>query len=50
LGGRQQVEEKAWKKAFETGEERTFEQDPKYAIRLLGKLCSAPRKALVSSG
>jgi uncharacterized membrane protein len=35
LGGRQQVEEKAWKKAFETGEERTFEQDPKYAIRLL---------------
>jgi uncharacterized membrane protein len=24
-----------WKKAFETGSERTFEQDPKYALRLL---------------
>jgi len=35
MGGRQQIEEKAWKKAFEMGEERTFEQDPKYAIRLL---------------
>jgi uncharacterized membrane protein len=35
MGGRQRVEEGAWKKAFETGEERTFEQDPKYAIRLL---------------
>jgi len=35
MGGRQQVEEEAWKKAFAMGEERTFEQDPKYAIRLL---------------
>lgn len=35
MGGRQRVEEKAWKRAFETGDERTFEQDPKYAIRLL---------------
>ena len=35
IGGRQQIAEEAWKKAFETGEERTFEQDPTYAIRLL---------------
>jgi uncharacterized membrane protein len=35
LGGRQLVDKDAWKKTFETGEERTFEQDPKYAIRLL---------------
>jgi len=35
LGGRQLVDKEAWKKTFETGEERTFEQDPKYAIRLL---------------
>ncbi len=35
LGGRRLVEEDAWKKTFETGSERTFEQDPKYAIRLL---------------
>jgi uncharacterized membrane protein len=35
FGGRQLVEEKAWKEAFETGGERTFEQDPKYAIRLV---------------
>ena len=35
MGGRQKIEKEAWKKAFETGEERTFEQDPTYAIRLL---------------
>ncbi|MGO9445443.1 MAG: DUF2254 domain-containing protein [Thiobacillaceae bacterium] len=35
LGGRQLVDKDAWKKTFEMGEERTFEQDPKYAIRLL---------------
>jgi uncharacterized membrane protein len=35
MGGRQQIQQEAWKKAFATGEERTFEQDPKYAIRLL---------------
>jgi len=34
-GGRRLVEEDAWKKTFVTGSERTFEQDPKYAIRLL---------------
>jgi uncharacterized membrane protein len=35
LGGRPLVDKDAWKKTFKTGEERTFEQDPKYAIRLL---------------
>jgi len=35
LGGRQLIEGKAWKKAFGTGGEHTFEQDPKYALRLL---------------
>ena len=35
LGGRRFVDVEAWKKAFEIGSERTFEQDPKYAIRLL---------------
>jgi len=34
-GWRRLVEEDAWKKTFVTGSERTFEQDPKYAIRLL---------------
>jgi uncharacterized membrane protein len=34
-GGAQQIDEKAFRKAFEMGEERTFEQDPKFAIRLL---------------
>jgi uncharacterized membrane protein len=34
-GGKQPVKEQAWKKAFEIGGERTFEQDPKYALRLL---------------
>src|SRR5271168_4951450 len=35
LGRATTVEGKAWKKAFGTGGERTFEQDPKYALRLL---------------
>jgi uncharacterized membrane protein len=35
LGGGQLVETEACKNAIETGAERTFEQDPKYAIRLL---------------
>ncbi|HTT74805.1 MAG TPA: DUF2254 domain-containing protein [Candidatus Binataceae bacterium] len=34
-GGRDVVEDKIWKKAFRVGQERTFEQDPKYALRLL---------------
>jgi uncharacterized membrane protein len=34
-GGAQKIDEKAFGKAFEMGEERTFEQDPKLAIRLL---------------
>ena len=35
MGGRKPIEDEAWKKAFAMGGERTFEQDPKYAIRLL---------------
>jgi uncharacterized membrane protein len=35
LGGRQLLDNDAWKKTLEAGDERTFEQDPKYAIRLL---------------
>jgi uncharacterized membrane protein len=35
LGGTQPVAGREWSKAFEAGDERTFEQDPKYAIRLL---------------
>ena len=34
-GGAQNIDEQALRKTFEMGEERTFEQDPKYAIRLL---------------
>lgn len=34
-GGTKNLDEQALREAFETGEERTFEQDPKYAIRLL---------------
>jgi uncharacterized membrane protein len=34
-GGNHIVNDETWKRAFETGPERTFEQDPKYAIRLL---------------
>ena len=35
FGGRQIVDENALRNAFVIGDERTFEQDPKYAIRLL---------------
>jgi len=35
FGGNHIVNDETWRKAFETGPERTFEQDPKYAIRLL---------------
>ncbi len=35
FGGNHTVSEEIWKRAFETGLDRTFEQDPKYAIRLL---------------
>jgi uncharacterized membrane protein len=34
-GGREKINERDLRKAFEMGEERTFEQDPKYALRLL---------------
>jgi uncharacterized membrane protein len=34
-GAQRSVEEHALRKAFAVGDERTFEQDPKYAIRLL---------------
>jgi uncharacterized membrane protein len=34
-GGDEQVSERALRKAIRTGTERTFEQDPKYSIRLL---------------
>jgi uncharacterized membrane protein len=34
-GGRRKLEEEALRKAVEIGDERTFEQDPKYAIRLI---------------
>jgi hypothetical protein len=35
LGGEQLIAQKAWTKAFAMGGERTFEQDPKYAIPLM---------------
>ena len=35
LGARQPIDERALTRAIEMGEERTFDQDPKYAIRLL---------------
>jgi len=35
FGGNSSVKEETWKAAFETGADRTFEQDPKYALRLL---------------
>jgi uncharacterized membrane protein len=35
FGARQPIDEVALAKAIEMGDERTFEQDPKYAIRLL---------------
>jgi uncharacterized membrane protein len=34
-GANHTVEEETWKRTLETGPDRTFEQDPKYAIRLL---------------
>jgi uncharacterized membrane protein len=34
-GGNSLVEEETWKRPFETGPDRTFDQDPKYALRLL---------------
>jgi uncharacterized membrane protein len=34
-GARQPIDERALTRAIELGEQRTFEQDPKYAIRLL---------------
>jgi len=34
-GGRQILDDTVWKQNVEIGEERTFEQDPKYAIRLI---------------
>ena len=34
-GGTRNIDEQALRETFEMGEERTFEQDPKYAIRLL---------------
>ena len=34
-GGRKSIDEMALRSAFEMGTERTFEQDPKYALRLL---------------
>ena len=34
-GGRQPLDESALKSAIEIGDERTFEQDPKYALRLV---------------
>jgi len=34
-GGRRRIKEDALRRGFEMGRERTFEQDPKYAIRLL---------------
>jgi len=35
LGARESIEERRLRRAIELGEQRTFEQDPKYAIRLL---------------
>jgi uncharacterized membrane protein len=35
FGGDRLIEDKTWKTAFETGRDRTFDQDPKYALRLL---------------
>ena len=35
FGGNRFVKDETWKAAFETGQDRTFDQDPKYALRLL---------------
>lgn len=34
-GGRKNIAEQTWRDAFQFGDERNYEQDPKYAIRLL---------------
>jgi uncharacterized membrane protein len=34
-GGTNHIDEEAWRVAFLTGEGRTFDQDPKYALRIL---------------
>jgi len=35
FGGNQLVQDEIWRAALETGRDRTFDQDPKYALRLL---------------
>ncbi len=35
FGGKDVVKDETWKSAFEVGRDRSFEQDPKYAVRLL---------------
>ncbi len=35
FGGKQTIADHTWRRAFRIGSERTFDQDPKYAIRLL---------------
>jgi len=35
FGGNHLVKDETWKRTFETGPDRTFDQDPKYALRLL---------------
>jgi hypothetical protein len=40
FGARQPIDERALTGAIEIGEQRTFEQDPKYAIRLLLDIAS----------
>jgi len=35
FGGTHFIKAETWKRAFETGPDRTFDQDPKYALRLL---------------
>jgi uncharacterized membrane protein len=35
IGGNRLVKDEAWKGTLETGPDRTFDQDPKYALRLL---------------
>ena len=35
FGGNHLVSDETWKRTFETGPDRTFDQDPKYALRLL---------------
>jgi len=35
FGGNQLIKDETWKRTFKTGLNRTFDQDPKYALRLL---------------